>query len=237
MALGYADEGADLVLSGRRLYKVEETAEMVRQKGRRALALQCDVTDERQVNAMVDRAIAEFGKLDVVVNNAGQGPSRYTDPMPKLWELDDEEWNRIWNVNLTGPFLCMKAALPKMQPGSSLINVISISGRNMGMGGGGPYPMSKYTLEMMTKLVAAEQKERGVRVNGLCPGIVAESEFWDIAGTRPAWSKFAVGPEVIVPAAVFLACDESQDVTGQAYFGKWFNDQVAATGEAPRQGI
>lgn len=236
MALAYAREGADVFLTGRRLDKVEEVAAQCRDLGRRAVAVACDVTDEAQVSQMVDRVYAEFGRIDVLVNNAGQGPSQYVDPMPRLWQHTDEEWDRIWTVNLDGPFLVMKAALPRMEAGSTCINLISISGRRLGAASG-PYAMSKYTLEQMTRMVAAEQQPRGIRVNSLCPGIVAESEFWDIANIRPGWAANAVPPDVIVPAAVFLACDEAADVTGQSYFGKWFNDTVAETGAEPHQGI
>lgn len=236
MAVGYAKEGANLSLCARTAVDLEATAELCRLEGAKVVTSVCDVVKEVDVERTVAVALDELGAIDILVNNAGVGPSLYSNPPQRLYEIDSAEWNRVISTNLVGPFLFMKIALPLMDPGSSVINVISISGREVGRAGG-PYPMSKFMLEMFTRMIAEEQRDRGVRVNGLCPGIVAESAFFDIAPEKPAWAENAAPADVIVPAALFLGGPDSTDVTGQAYFGKWFNDEVDAKGAPPHAGI
>ncbi|GIW05953.1 MAG: alcohol dehydrogenase [Dehalococcoidia bacterium] len=242
MAIAFAQEGADVALAARRIEKLEETARLCREAGARALAIPCDVTNEAQVNAMVDRALAELGRLDIVVNNAGIGPyapglrENPYQPLASLAETTRLEWDSIIATNLTGPFLVMKAALPIMREGGSVINITSMSARFAGSGGGGAYVASKWVLDVLTRIVAEEQRERGIRVNALCPGAVVETDFFATIRDRQFMPAMA-GEDVILPAAIFLASDESRDVTGQCYYGKWFNEYVADTGAPPRQGI
>lgn len=242
MAIAFAEEGADVAVAARRVEKLEETARRCREAGRRALAIPCDVTDEAQVNAMVERTLAELGRLDIVVNNAGIGPfvPGFRDdpqqPLASLAETKRVEWDNIIATNLTGPFLVMKAALPQMAPGGSVINITSISARFAGMGGGGAYVASKWVLDALTRIVAEEQRERGIRVNALCPGAVVETDFFATVRDRQFMPAMA-DESVIIPAALFLASDDSREVTGQCYYGKWFNEYLADTGAPPRHGI
>jgi NAD(P)-dependent dehydrogenase (short-subunit alcohol dehydrogenase family) len=242
MAIAFAKEGADVALAARRVEKLEETARQCREAGVRALAVPCDVTDEAQVNALVERTLAELGRLDIVVNNAGIGPYApgFRDdpyqPLATLAETKRTEWDGIIATNVTGPFLVMKAALPKMGEGGSVINITSMSARFANMGGGGAYVAGKWVLDVLTRIVAEEQRERGIRVNALCPGAVVETDFFATVRDRQFMPAMA-GDDVIIPAALFLASDDSRDVTGQCYYGKWFNEYVADTGVPPREGL
>lgn len=242
MAIAFAEQGADVAVAARRVEKLEETARRCREAGVRAIAIPCDVTNEDEVTAMVERTVAELGRLDIVVNNAGIGPyeaGMRDDPYRPLASLADTkrvEWDGIIGTNLTGPFLVMRAALPRMQEGGSVINITSMSARIAGSGGGGAYIASKWALDALTRIVAEEQRERGIWVNGLCPGAVVETDFFANIRDRQ-FMPAAADDQVIVPAALFLASDDSRDVTGQCYYGQWFNDYLAETGAPPREGI
>ncbi|MCL6648520.1 MAG: SDR family oxidoreductase [Chloroflexi bacterium] len=242
MAIAFAHEGADVAVVARRVEALEETARYCREAGRRALAIPCDVTREDQVNTMVERVFSEFGRLDILVNNAGIGPfapGLRRDPYRPLTSLSEttrQEWESILTTNLTGPFLVLKAALPRMTAGGCVINITSMSARFAGAGGGGAYIASKWALEALTRIVAEEQRERGIRVNALCPGAIVETDFFATVRDR-TFMPAAADEQVILPAALFLASDDSTAVTGQCYYGKWFNEYLAEVGTPPRQGL
>ena len=167
MARAFAREGATLVLASRTRETLEATAEEVRGLGATARVVPTDVTDEAAVVALFEQTISEFGRVDVLVNNAGAfdgGP---------LEELSLATWMKVINVNLTGPFLCSREAMRVMkeQGGGRILNVGSISAQMARMGSV-PYTTSKHGLTGLTKASALEGRAHGVVVSALHPGNV-----------------------------------------------------------------
>jgi NAD(P)-dependent dehydrogenase (short-subunit alcohol dehydrogenase family) len=241
MALAFAAEGSRLVLSARSESALAEVAEQCSLKGAEAHAIAADVSDRESVRTLFARAADLLGGLDVLVNNAGIGPfnagvRNHFGPRGSVVEaIPPAEWDRILLVNLTGARWCLDDAFPLLSQGASILNITSITARVM-IPNGGAYVTSKYMLDALTRIRARELEARGIRVNGLCPGATVDTGFFAQMPNRESFSAEA-GPEVIVPAAIFLASDESRPITGQIYYGRWFNEQVAATGQPPRAGM
>ena len=228
-----ADAGADVAIAAR-LTEPEVAAEAeaavagLRAKGRRAVAIDCDVSDEAQCGAMVERTLEELGGLDIVVCNAGIAG------IGKLEDTTAEQWERVLAVNATGTFLTCRAALPHLleQQRGSIVNIASVVGLR---GGAGriSYAASKFAVVGLTQALAAEVAARGVRVNCVCPSSVRSGmtvgELMDVTGVTEAaeadalWTQVAekrlplgrsVEPEDIGRAVVWLC--ESDMVTGVA---------------------
>ncbi len=167
IARAYAREGAKLVLASRQRDNLERTAEEVRAGGGEALVVPTDVTVETQVVALFEKTVSEFGRLDVLVNNSGVFDGGPID------ELSLATWQKVVDVNLTGPFLCSREAMKimKRQRGGRIINVGSISAQ-MPRYNSVPYTTTKHGLTGMTKATALEGREYGVVVSALHPGNV-----------------------------------------------------------------
>jgi NAD(P)-dependent dehydrogenase (short-subunit alcohol dehydrogenase family) len=168
IARAFAAEGARLILASRDGGRLEEAASELRARGAQAIAAPTDVTDEAQVAALFQRAMAEFGRIDVLVNNAGAfdgGP---------LDELSLETWQKVIGVNLTGPFLCSREAfrIMKAQGGGRIINIGSISAQVPRMGSA-PYTSSKFGLEGLTRATALDGRAHGIVASCLHPGNIA----------------------------------------------------------------
>jgi NAD(P)-dependent dehydrogenase (short-subunit alcohol dehydrogenase family) len=202
VALAYAREGASLALCSRTAEELHSTAAELERLGATALVVPADVSAADQVAAFVERALEKFGRLDVLVNNAGVAHS----PVP-LVELSVEEWDRVLAINLRGAYLVARAVIPHMvrQRGGSVINVSSWLGRDA-LSGYGAYGVSKSGLEGLTRYLALELKPSGVRVNSVSPGYVA-TKMTNYGGARP---------ESVVDLFVYLASDASAAITGQA---------------------
>lgn len=205
IALGYAEAGAHLVLVARTKGLLESLAGEVRALGRRALAVVTDVTEEDQVSAMVERAKEAFGRIDVLVNNAGGGAYR------PIWRTPLKTWEWLMAVNLRGPFLCTKHVWQTMQAqgGGAILNIGSTSGSRA-------YPLmaaysaSKWGLVGLTKVCAEEGRVDGIRVNIINPGKVSTGFRASIKDEGPI---LEAGD--IVATAVFLASDDSVGIQGQ----------------------
>jgi len=174
MALAFAKAGADVVVGARRAGPIEETADLVRGLGRRALAVPTDVTDSAQADRLVAATLAEFGKLDILVNNAGI--DRSTPRGKPLIEITDEEWRRGIDINLSGAFFCSRAAAgPMIERRSGVIlNIASgwgfRSGRDNFM-----YCCAKGGVIQLTRSLAMTLLPYNVRAVGLAPGFFAKS--------------------------------------------------------------
>lgn len=189
-AIAFAEAGADLVLLGRRLDKLEETAAiLVERTGKTALVIGADVTDEHQVAESVETAMRHWGRIDVLLNNAA-----VLEPGTVL-ELTSEEWQNQIATNLTGPFLLTKAVLPSMrkQKYGRIINITSSLSHN-GAGGFAAYSAAKAGLESLTRTVADEEHEHGILVNLYNPGTL-----------RSEMHATGKDPSVVTPDIIRLA--------------------------------
>ncbi|HTM10462.1 MAG TPA: SDR family oxidoreductase [Verrucomicrobiae bacterium] len=201
VALAYARAGAKLAICARTAEEVEKTAAAIRALGADCLALACDVSQEEDVKRFVDEVVGRFGRIDVLINNAGV----MTRPA-SVEEYDVKKWDYTMAVNLRGPFLMAKAALPVMirGGGGSIINVSSSIGRGA-YANFAAYAASKWGLEGLTQTLAAEAAGRKVRVNSVEPGYVATK----LTGYHGS------APESVTEVFVFLASEEARNITGK----------------------
>jgi NAD(P)-dependent dehydrogenase (short-subunit alcohol dehydrogenase family) len=201
VALAYAREGAKLAICARSAAELDKTAEAIRALGADCLALPADVSEEEPASAFVREVEKHYGRIDVLVNNAGV----MTRPAP-LVEYDVKKWDYTIAVNLRGPFLMAKAVVPIMarQGGGSIINVSSMIGRG-GYANFAAYAASKWGLEGLTQTLAAEVAGRKVRVNSVEPGYVA-TKMTGYHGSAP---------ESVTDVFVVLASDEAKGVTSR----------------------
>ncbi|MBW7865767.1 MAG: SDR family oxidoreductase [Candidatus Hydrogenedens sp.] len=165
IALAFAREGCDVALAARTEAELEGTARMVMSLRRRALAVPCDVADPQSVAAMAETVLAEFGQVDLLVNNAGFGRFK------PFHELTLEDWRQTIEVNLTGTFLCTRAFLPGMMARKSgrIINISSVSGLK-GLPEQSAYCAAKHAVNGLTKTLALELRGHGIAVHAICPG-------------------------------------------------------------------
>lgn len=215
IAQALAEVGADVALGARRVDRLEQTRELVQQTGRRALVVQADVADPDDCERLVKETIAEFGRLDVLINNAGVGAV-----VPALRQ-SREDFRRLIDVNLLGCHWMACAAAAVMQSGSSIVNVSSMLALTTGGTPQAAYAASKAGLLGLTRDLAQEWTgRRGIRVNAVAPGYFT-SEMTDahaeaLQALLPRVFTGRMGePEELACAVVFLASDASSYITGQ----------------------
>lgn len=206
------------------------TVELIAADGGQALFQRCDVSDGAQVDALVARAVAEFGTLDVMVNNAC-----IRHPRPLL-ELDVADWKRVLDVNLTGVLLCCQAAVrqmltqaPRDEVRGRLINLSSQHGM-IAAPGDLAYGTTKAAIDYMTRQIAADYAKEGIVCNAVAPGKIVtgqggrllDEDVLDRARRRTPWPRFG-RPEDVARAALFLASDEASFITGETLMvdGGW----------------
>jgi len=215
-AQAFAEAGADLVLGARRVEKMTRTAALVEQAGRRAYTRKTDVVDPEQCQQLVDAAVAEFGHVDVLINNAGVGTA-----VPSTRETA-EEFRAVVEVNLNGSYWMAQACGRVMQPGSSIINIASVLGLTTAGLPQAAYSASKAGVIGLTRDLAQQWSGRkGIRVNALAPGYFA-SEMTDelkpghLDSLMPRIVLGRLGDAAELAAtAVWLASPAGGYVTGQ----------------------
>ena len=212
VALAYAREGAKMAICARTGSEVERAASEIQGLGTDCLGIVCDVSSEQAVTTLVDGVGKKFGRIDVLVNNAGV----MTRPVP-VTELEVRKWDYTMAVNLRGPFLVTRATLPFMikQKGGSIINLSSTIGRGA-YANFCAYAVSKWGIEGFTQTLAAEVRSCGVRVNSVEPGYVA-TKLTGYQGSRP---------DSVTDLFVYLAADESISVTGKMLSSSGWKSQV-----------
>ena len=217
VALAFAREGADVLISYLDEHSdAEETVRIVEKEGRRCVSVAGDIGDEAHCKQLVQRAVEEFGKLDILVNNAA-----YQDVIESIQEVTEEGLLHTYRVNIFAMFYLCKAALSHMQPGSTIINTTSIQAYQPSPTLL-PYSTTKGAILTFTKGLSEEAIEKGIRVNAVAPGPV-----WTplIPSTFPADKVAEFGkttpmgrpgqPSELAPVYVFLASQDSTYITGE----------------------
>jgi len=222
IAEGLADAGAAIVLAARRLEKCEMACkEIAERTGIATLPCQCDITDRGQVAALVDYVVAEFGHIDILVNNSGTGGSE-----KPILEMTDQDWNSVIDTNLKGAFLLSQAVVGKMvggRQGGKIINVASI-GALIGWPNMSAYCASKVGCLQLTKSMALEWARYDIQVNAILPGYfktpMNEEFFATEAGIRIIRSSIPMKRiariEEMKGVAILLASQASSFMTGSA---------------------
>lgn len=223
IAMAFAREGANVAVTGRRLEKLQEVTGEIEEKGGKAIALECDVTRPQDAERAVQESAKKFGKLNVLVNNAG------TLSVSTVDKISEEDWDRVMTVNMKGPFLMSRAALKEFRKsgGGAIVNIGSVLGL-VAMQNRAAYCASKGGVTMLTKAMALDHAHENVRVNCICPSIVetdlVKGLFNDSAEGR-ALRKAREGtiplgrfgkPMDVAELAVFLVSEESSWITGTA---------------------
>lgn len=216
IALSFAREGATVLVADINGAMARDVAQEIVSGGGRATSFALDISDSAQVSALVNHALQEFGKIDVLVNNAGIGHVR------DFLSITLEEWNRVLNINLTGQFLCAQAVARIMvrQGRGRIVNVASISGERGGTGRAA-YGAAKAGVILLTKVMAVELAAKGVSVNAISPGPTETDQVRECHGdsTRAAYystlpMRRYAQPNEIAKAALFLATEDASFVTG-----------------------
>ncbi len=220
-AQALAAAGATVVVSDINLGGAEETAHLIEGAGGRVMAIQTDVTDTATVNALIERTVGEFGRIDYAHNNAGIA---YTAAeMGPVHEHSEALWMRIIDVNLNGVWRCMKAELPVMAAagGGAIVNTASVLGL-VGAPGYSAYIASKHGVAGLTKTAALEYGRANIRVNAVCPGFIRtamvtpvfENERMLQGWIRSQAIRRPGEPEEVAAAVVWLCSDAASFVTG-----------------------
>ena len=226
VAIAFAREGADVLISYLSEHEdAQDTAKYVEEAGRKCVLVAGDLADRAHTKTIVPKAVEEFGKVDILVNNAAFQMSH-----PSLDEVSDEEWDHTLAVNLSAMFTLCKAVLPHMPPGGSIINSSSVNS-DMPSPDLAPYAMTKAGIANFTASLAQMLAEKGIRANSVAPGPI-----WTplIPATMPPEKVEGFGEQVpmgragqpaeLAPVYVLLASDEASYVSGA---------RVAVTGGKP----
>ncbi len=221
IALAMAREGADVVVNySQNKEAALDTAEKIKALGRRAIVVQASVSERSQVGKLFAAAMGEFGRLDVLVNNAGGFP------MKPFAAVTDEEWDKMMDLDLKSVFMCCQAALAAMhgRRNGAIINISSVSGL-VGAVGMVPYSAAKGGVNAFSKALARELAPLGITVNAIAPGIIETDTALDIfpEGALKIYTTYQVPlgrlgrPQDVIGLAVFLASEEARYITGQVY--------------------
>jgi NAD(P)-dependent dehydrogenase (short-subunit alcohol dehydrogenase family) len=221
IALSLAEAGANVAVTSRTLSEIKRTEEEIKEKGQKALAISMDVTDLNKVERAVQKIASEFGRIDILVNNAA------TRSFKSLLEISELEWRSVIDTNLTGAFFCCKAVGPIMirQGGGRIINISSRIGLQ-GMANRVAYCASKGGLIQLTRALALEWAPYNILVNSVAPGLMNTPETSKAIQEGKAAEiplKRAGEPEEIAPLIVYLASEACTYMTGEVILidGGW----------------
>jgi NAD(P)-dependent dehydrogenase (short-subunit alcohol dehydrogenase family) len=234
-SLAMAEAGANVAVADIDLAAAQRTADQIATNTRRSLAIEVDCGDVAKIDAMVARTVAEFGRLDVIVNNAGVTRFAY------IMDLTEADWDRIHRINAKGVFFCLQRAAREMirqnqadGSGGRIINIASIAGRGYAGTSNAAYAASKGAVIALTKTAAQQLGRHNINVNAICPGVTRTELGARNAVERAAERGITVAelqaqqetgipigranqPEDIAAMAVFLASTGARNITGQAY--------------------
>jgi len=220
-AVLFAKAGAKVVVAGRRELQGEETIQLIRAAGGDGLFVKTDVSKASQLDALIQAAVEKFGRLDIAFNNAG---------IEGVWvpivRQSEEDWDRTIDINLKGVWLCLKYEIRQMLKqggGGAIVNMASINGL-IGAAGAAAYSASKHGVIGLTKSAALETARSGIRINAVCPAVVATAMGERLFGA-PAVRKYVLSchpigrfgkPMEIAEAVVWMCSDQASFMTGQS---------------------
>ncbi len=221
IALGLARSGASVVVSSRTQKEIEAVAEEIKKLGGKAIAVVTDLTVNEQLENLVNLTIKEFGKIDILINNAARSFLR------SLLDLREDGWDKVFNTNVKAVWLLSRAVARKMMERKSgkIINITTVGAEKAELGMAA-YGCSKAALKMLTRCMAREWAQYGIQVNAVGPGLT-RTDF-----SKPIWSNPEVAkrvsaaipmgrlaePEEIVGSVLFLASDAAQFITGHSIY-------------------
>ncbi len=220
-AVLFAKAGAKVVVAGRRELEGEETIELVRAAGGDGLFAKADVSKAYEVDALIQKAVEKFGRLDVAFNNAG---------IEGVWapiiRQSEEDWDRTIAINLKGVWLCLKYEIRQMLKqggGGAIVNMASVTGL-VGSAGAAAYSASKHGVIGLTKSAALETAKSGIRINAVCPAVIETPMAKRLFGApqvhKSVLSSHPIGrfgrPEEIAEAVVWMCSDRASFITGQS---------------------
>jgi NAD(P)-dependent dehydrogenase (short-subunit alcohol dehydrogenase family) len=218
IALEFARAGADVALVSRKLPDLEKVAEEIHSLGRRSIAVAAHVAHMEDIRNLVDRVVEAFGRIDILINNAGTNPS-----LASAMDMDERAWDATMNLNLKGLFFLSQAVakIMKKKGGGKIIHTSSIAGISPGRAP--VYAISKAAVIMATKVMAKEWAPYNIRVNAIAPGLIRtrfSEAFWNNPDhlksvlSRTPMNRIGEAEEII-GAVLYLASDASTYVTGQ----------------------
>ena len=229
-ALALAAAGADTVVTDINEASVQGTAAAIAATGRHTLAIRADVGNLAEIDRMVSEAVARFGKIDTLVNNAGVTRRAY------IMDLTEDDWDHIFRVNAKGVFFCLQRVAREMIPRHSgrIINIASIAGKGFSGTSNAIYAASKGAVISLTKTAAQQLGRHNINVNAVCPGIVRTALYSEMVrviaekegatvdeierrGTESVPLRRANEPEDIADMIVFLASPGARNISGQAF--------------------
>ncbi|MBM3264764.1 MAG: SDR family oxidoreductase, partial [candidate division Zixibacteria bacterium] len=190
-----------------------QVAAEITDAGGKAVACRCDVGNAKDIETLVTTVLRAFGQIDILVNNAGLAVFRSVEA------CTEEEWDRVFAVNLKGPFLLSKAVMPtlKERRSGAIVNLASIAGKTGGVVAGAPYSVSKAGIDCLTKSLARELAPYRVRVNAIAPGIIdtvlSAGHPQSFVDAIPLGEKGR--PEDVAACALFLVSSDSRHITGE----------------------
>lgn len=219
-AIAYAQQGAKVVVAGRRSLEGEETVKVIKDAGGEALFIQTDVTQESNIKTMVDKTVEVFGRLDIAFNNAGAYGENSS-----LSDQSNSEYDRIMDVNVKGVWLSMKYQIAQMikQGSGAIVNSASILGV-VAMPTVPLYTASKYAVVGLTKAAALQYAKSGIRINAVGPGAIATDMFETATGGQDEAKNYMAGlhpmgrvgqPAEVANAVLWLSSDNASFVTGE----------------------
>ncbi|HET6608274.1 MAG TPA: glucose 1-dehydrogenase [Rhodopila sp.] len=223
-ALAMVREGARVAVADQSETGAAETVALINAQGGQAVALAADVADEGQVQAMVARTVAAFGRLDCAFNNAGIAPRHAGPAGQRTHELSRPSFDRMLAINLTGVFLCLKHEIVQMlaQGGGAIVNTASVAGL-VGLPGASSYVAAKHGVVGITKTAAMEYAQDNIRVNCVNPGYIKTpmtdpgmAERYERLMTKVPMNRLGV-PEEIAEAVVWMCSDRASFMTGASH--------------------
>lgn len=217
----FAKAGAKVVVAGRREAEGKETVDLIRAGGGDGMFVKADVSKAADVQALIQKTVGKFGRVDVAFNNAG-----IEGNWIPIAEQSEEDWDQVIDINLKGTWLCLKYEIQQMLKqggGGAIVNMSSVAGL-MGNAGSATYCASKHGVMGLTKAAALETARSGIRINAVCPAVI-ETPMAERAFADPATNKFVLGlhplgrfgkPMEIAEAVLWMCSDRASFMTGHS---------------------